>query len=94
MGIKFANMTGAVGDPTRPGIKVRLIDGSAWDADDPFVRARPDLFTDEPATVHSTRGKRPVRGPQVEQATAAPGELRDVVPSMKRGPGRPRKIRD
>lgn len=91
MAYKFATMTGGVGDPNRPGIIVRLTVGAAWDADDPFVKARADLFSDEPPEVHSTR-KTPVRA-KVEQATAAPGEGRDVVPP-KRGPGRPRKVRD
>lgn len=48
-----------------------------WAADDPAVKARPDLFSDDPL---DPRGTRPI----VEQATRAPGEVR-------RGPGRPRK---
>jgi hypothetical protein len=46
--------------------------GSAWHADCPLVLAYPDLFSTEPTEVHP-------RGwvPQVEQATAAPGEVRD-----------------
>lgn len=57
------------------GNRVRLQEGTVWDADDPFVRSRPDLFRplDE--------GK---RRPPVERATAEPGEKR-------RGPGRPPK---
>lgn len=51
----------------------------AWDADDPAVKERPDLFADAPI---DPRGTRPV-----EQATQAPGETRQT----KRGPGRPRK---
>jgi hypothetical protein len=46
---------------------IRLMPGDPWDASDPFVRARPDLFSDVPAMVHRT---------VVEQATAAPGERR------------------
>lgn len=46
--------------------------GEPWDADDPLVRAHPDLFDTEPAKVHRTTA-----GP-VEQATAAPGERRTV----------------
>jgi hypothetical protein len=58
----------------RNGNRVRLQEGTVWDADDPFVAYRPDLF-------------RPLDGGRrapVEQASAAPGEVR-------RGPGRPRK---
>lgn len=43
--------------------------GSAWAADDPVVKAHPDLFTAEAgANVH--------RSVPVEQATRAPGERR------------------
>lgn len=54
---------------TAGGKRVRLASGDVWDATDPFVKARPDLFADEPPVVHSTE-------PQVERATAAPGEKR------------------
>lgn len=62
------------------GKPLRVTKGQAWDANDPFVKARPDLFVDEPECVYRS----------VEQATAAPGEMRDV----KRGPGRTRKSDD
>ena len=39
-----------------------------WDADDPMVKKRPDLFRADPQTPHGT----------VEQATAAPGEKRST----------------
>ena len=39
-----------------------------WDANDPVVKARPDLFTPAPSKVQST----------VEQATQAPGEKRNT----------------
>ena len=58
----------------RSGNRIRLQEGTVWDANDPFVRHRPDLF-------------RPLDGERrapVEQASAAPGEVR-------RGPGRPKK---
>lgn len=57
--------------------------GDAWDADADLVRERPDLFTQEPGKVHG----RKVGPPMVERATRAPGE-------MRRGPGRPRKVRE
>jgi len=55
--------------------------------DHPLVKAWPNMFrdVDEDAIKHP-REDVPV---VVEQATAAPGELRDVP--VKRGPGRPRK---
>lgn len=49
-----------------------LIQDEAWDADDPIVKARPDLFNDEPSIV---RGTRKAEG-GVETTTAAPGEKR------------------
>ena len=57
------------------GVRVRLTEGVVWDANDPFVIFRPDLFR------HLDAGDRQVR--TVEQATSAPGE--------KRKAGRPRK---
>lgn len=41
--------------------------GDAWSADADVVRARPDLFTDNPAKA---------RGGRIEAATRAPGERR------------------
>jgi hypothetical protein len=49
--------------------RVRIHPDQKWPDDDPFVKARPDLFTSEPVTV--ARSERPV-----EQATRAPGEKR------------------
>ena len=59
----------------RDGRRIRLQEGTVWDADDPFVRQRPDLFR---------KLDDGVKRPPVEQASATPGEKR-------RGPGRPRK---
>lgn len=84
MAIVYANSTGGVGDPSRPGVVVRTVAGEPWDGDDPFVKARPDLFNVEPPFVRSTTVR---KLPPIEQATAAPGEVRAV----KRSPGRPRK---
>lgn len=57
------------------GQRVRLRPGQNWDALDPLVRDRPDLFEPAPATARAARRER-----VVEQATAAPDELRDVTP--------------
>jgi hypothetical protein len=45
--------------------------GEAWHADHPLVVANPDLFGDDPPDVLPRRWE-----PEVEQATAAPGEKR------------------
>ena len=47
--------------------------GSAWHADHPIVVGNPGLFSDDPPEVFP-RGWKPE--PMVEQASAAPGELR------------------
>ena len=54
------------------GDRVTLHFDEPWDAKDPVVKARPDLFADEPTYVAAT----------VEQATAAPGETR-ATPSKR-----------
>ena len=54
------------------GARMVLEVDDVWDADDPFVLARPDLFSAAPLRVNRTVPARP----QVEQATAAPGERR------------------
>jgi hypothetical protein len=65
--LKFAATTATVRWNDR---LYRIAEGDPWYSDDPFVRARPELFTDAPQRVF---GDRPV-----EQATAAPGERRTV----------------
>lgn len=57
----------------------QIVEGRLYLADDPIVRAHPTLFTDnlEPYALGYRR-------PDIETATAGPGEVR-------RGPGRPRK---
>lgn len=37
--------------------RVPLRPNEIWFADDPFVQARPDLFSATPLTVHSTEGR-------------------------------------
>jgi hypothetical protein len=51
--------------------------GQAWDARDPLVKARPDLFTAN-APESTIRTSAPLSIPLVETATAEPGELRDL----------------
>lgn len=56
------------------GQEIHLRANSVWRADDPFVKAHPDLFAAAPETVESSSGAI-YRG--VEQATASPGEKRN-----------------
>lgn len=49
----------------RNGVRIRLQEGTVWDANDPFVLFRPDLF----ARLDEERGG-------VEAASANPGEKR------------------
>ena len=53
---------------TADGQRVRLTAGVVWSADDPIVLSHPELFR------ALDDGARPRR--KVEQATAAPGEVR------------------
>lgn len=55
------------------GQEFNLHANTVWLADDPFVKAHPDLFADAPERVEASTGII-LRG--VEQATAAPGEKR------------------
>lgn len=71
MPIVYAQSTCATQNPAT-GLLVSLHANEPWDADDPFVRARPDLFTDSPQL------RRTVDGPVIESATKAPGEKRAV----------------
>lgn len=79
--IVFAMSSCSLVDPAS-GLKVRLSEGEAWWASDPFVKARPDLFVSAPSTV---RGQRSVKVvpvvADVELATAVPGVKRSVKKS-------------
>lgn len=66
MGIVYALRTCSARGPAGSTIRVR--EGEAWAADDPFVALHPDLFAEQPDRVRRTA--------PVEQATAAPGEKR------------------
>ena len=55
------------------GGRVRLNPDQKWHAEDPFVLARPELFTDTPKDVAHSAGYEPL-----ERATRAPGETRQV----------------
>lgn len=52
--------------------RVHLNPGQQWNADDPFVVARPEFFDADPSEPSSTTDQRQ----PVERATRAPGETR------------------
>jgi hypothetical protein len=54
------------------GRAVHLNAGETWAADDPFVKAHPDMFGPPP----QVRRTGPPPAPRVERATRAPGEKR------------------
>jgi hypothetical protein len=56
------------------GLPITIRRGECRYADDPVVLAHPDLFTDQPLLVTRFPGWEP----DVEQATAAPGEKRST----------------
>jgi hypothetical protein len=56
MKIVYANADCVVADGLN---RYRLQAGQPWDASDPFVKARPDLFSEFPSFVHRT-GPAPV----------------------------------
>lgn len=70
--VVFAVSTCTTADPAT-GLLVRLNEGEAWAKDDPFVKARPELFSDAPLKVRRTAEPAPV-----ETATRTPGERKAV----------------
>jgi hypothetical protein len=70
--IVYASATCAAA--TADGIPVTLVEGEPWASDDPFVVARPEFFSASPPGPAFPRRTVAV----VEQATAAPGERRNV----------------
>lgn len=82
-GIVFAADTCSIVDPAT-GLKVRLVAGEAWAADDPLVSAVPHMFISYPQLVRRTTD--PVRNPQfvpVESAVSQPGVKRTVKRAEK-----------
>jgi|GEM_PF-1509560 hypothetical protein len=74
--IVFALSTCSTTDP-QTGLIIRVVEGEPWAANDPFVKARPDLFGAQPERIRRTIPAAPV----IEQASKAPGEKR----TTKRG---------
>ena len=75
--IKQRYGTGGTAGGGDDGGLVRLSVNDAWYADDPFVLAHPDLFSDAPPDVKYTVERRDW-DVVVEQATANPGQKRGV----------------
>ena len=57
------------------GARIAMEADDVWAADDPIVKARPDLFSHEPRNVHRTTHP----GGEIESATVRPGEKRGRV---------------
>lgn len=81
MKVVFATGTSSVSTPN--GGLILVMEGTHWSADDAVVRAHPDLFSDDPR--HGMLFSHPLSEsdypggqPPVEQATAVPGDRRNV----------------
>jgi hypothetical protein len=72
MKIVYAKQSASIMMPEGYPVMVPL--GTHWWADDPVVRANPDLFSDDPR--HGLVGHAPAD--EVEAATVNPGEKRSV----------------
>lgn len=72
MQIVYAVTTANVVNPL-DGLPIRLVELEPWAADDPFVKARPDLFSDIPGKVRRTVA---AAATPIETATKNPGEKR------------------
>lgn len=67
------------------GDRVQVRAGELWDGDDPLVARYPDMFVEAPNVVRSTASENGYT--EVEQATAAPGEKRNVRRTRNRDGG-------
>jgi len=77
MDVVFAVDTAQV--PTEHSGLVLVRKGEHWPADDPVVRMMPSLFSADPRYgLHYSAEPAGYGDPPVEQATAAPGERRNV----------------
>jgi len=71
MRIVYAISTSTVG---LGGQLARIVVGEPWDADDPVVKAHPDLFEKKPRMARTSK----MATPWVETATAVPGASRNA----------------
>lgn len=70
LNVRYATATCSAA--TADGMTVQMREGDVWDADDPFVVARPEFFSAFPPGPNFPRRTQL----PVEQATAGPGERR------------------
>lgn len=91
MSIVYANVTRWDVRVAAPwGVWVPIPPGSHWDSEDPIVKAFPQYFSDDPAVGIASSLPPPEHrpavfvGPPVEQATAAPGEVRETPRRTRR----------
>lgn len=80
MNVVFANTNAVL---AHAGQRVGIRAGEPWDANDPLVQAYPDHFADNLRSVRTTLDPRGFREFEVERATRAPGERRNVRRTAK-----------
>lgn len=68
----YANNDGLVLNEVSGGT-VMMRPGEVWIADDPFVLARPELFSETPTIVHSTTGRQSLTPTAVVKKARARG---------------------
>ena len=71
MKLVYARATCSTTDPNT-GLTVRLTESEPWAADDLFVKARPELFTEHPEKIRRTTPA------PIEAATKTPGVKKAV----------------
>lgn len=65
--------------PLANGTQHRVVKGSHWPDDDPVVLAQPSLFSEDPRYgLNYSSEPEGYDAPPIEQATAVPGERRQV----------------
>lgn len=74
--VVFAMGTAFVEVPN--GIRAKVMKGSHWPKSDPIVRARPELFSDDPRWGMFYTEEPAGYDAPIEAASAAPGEKRSV----------------
>ncbi len=80
MALEVVYARGGAQVTTADGGRFTVQGGQHWPADDPVVRARPDLFSTDPRYGMAFSTPPPeMSEPPVEQATSAPGEKRGQV---------------
>ena len=84
MDVVYATTTGNVTDPST-GMRGTVVKGSHWSADDPVVKAHPEMFSADPRWGLAYSVEPEGWDAPVEQATAAPGERRTIRRAESRG---------